>query len=189
MMQGLKSDIDMTSVSGSSLKSHNAEGFAIVRSSMEAAWVYRQNLRPDESRSAGAIAMWFLRKWAAEPENADARSPSRVAANRWAGWFFKQQNLLLRWNSACSVTQSCPTLCNPMDCSPSGSSVHGILQARILEWVAISSFKMKYYVQLKTDVRLGCSGRRAWIPHHFPRTLSSEVTHPPRALDSLKACI
>ena len=34
------------------------------------------------------------------------------------------------------VTQSCPTLCDPMDCSPPGSSVHGILQARILEWVA-----------------------------------------------------
>ena len=36
------------------------------------------------------------------------------------------------------VDQSHPTLCNAMDCSPSGSSVHGILQARILEWVAIS---------------------------------------------------
>ena len=35
------------------------------------------------------------------------------------------------------VTQSCPTLCDSMDCSPPGSSVHGILQARILEWVAI----------------------------------------------------
>ena len=34
--------------------------------------------------------------------------------------------------------QSCLTLCNAMDCSPPGSSVHGILQARILEWVAIS---------------------------------------------------
>ena len=33
----------------------------------------------------------------------------------------------------------CPTLCNPMDCNPSGSSVHGILQARILEWVAFPS--------------------------------------------------
>ena len=33
--------------------------------------------------------------------------------------------------------QSCPTLCNPMDCSPPGSSLRGILQARILEWVAI----------------------------------------------------
>ena len=36
------------------------------------------------------------------------------------------------------VTQSWPTLCNPVECSPPGSSVHGILQARILEWVAIS---------------------------------------------------
>ena len=35
------------------------------------------------------------------------------------------------------VAQSCLTLCNPMHCSPPGSSVHGILQARILEWVAI----------------------------------------------------
>ena len=33
------------------------------------------------------------------------------------------------------VAQSCPTLCDPMDCSPPVSSVHGILQARILEWV------------------------------------------------------
>ena len=35
--------------------------------------------------------------------------------------------------------QSCPTLCNLMDCSPPGSSVHGILQARILGWVAMPS--------------------------------------------------
>ena len=35
------------------------------------------------------------------------------------------------------VAQSCLTLCDPIDCSPPGSSVHGILQARILEWVAI----------------------------------------------------
>ena len=35
------------------------------------------------------------------------------------------------------VTQSCLTLCDPMDCSPPVSSVHGILQVRILEWVAI----------------------------------------------------
>ena len=35
------------------------------------------------------------------------------------------------------VAQSCPTLCDPRDYSPPGSSVHGLLQARILEWVAI----------------------------------------------------
>ena len=36
-----------------------------------------------------------------------------------------------------TMAQSCPTLCDPMDCRPSGSSDHGILQAKILEWVAI----------------------------------------------------
>ena len=36
------------------------------------------------------------------------------------------------------VAQSCPTLCNSMDCSPPGSSVRGIFQARVLEWVAIA---------------------------------------------------
>ena len=40
--------------------------------------------------------------------------------------------------SESEVTQSCPTLCDPMDGSLSGSAVHGIFQARILEWAAIS---------------------------------------------------
>ena len=46
----------------------------------------------------------------------------------------------VEYNSLChtSVAQSCPTFCDLMDCSPPGSSVHGILQAKILEWVAIS---------------------------------------------------
>ena len=39
------------------------------------------------------------------------------------------------------VAQSCPTLCDLMDCSPPGSSVHGILQARTLEWVVIPFFR------------------------------------------------
>ena len=39
---------------------------------------------------------------------------------------------------ACSVAMPSPSLCDPMDCSPPGSSVHGISQTRILEWVAIS---------------------------------------------------
>ena len=40
--------------------------------------------------------------------------------------------------SESEVAQSCPTLCDPMDCSLPGSSVHGIFQVRVLEWVAIS---------------------------------------------------
>ena len=45
-----------------------------------------------------------------------------------------QENLLY---ISSEVTQSCPTLCNPMNCSLPGSSVHGIFQSRVLEWIAI----------------------------------------------------
>ena len=45
----------------------------------------------------------------------------------------------MKSESESEVAQSCPTLCDPMDCSPPGSSVLEILQARVLEWVAISS--------------------------------------------------
>ena len=50
----------------------------------------------------------------------------------------------MKRKSESEVTQSCPTLCNPMDCSPPSSSVHGIFQARVLEWVAINTSKIKW---------------------------------------------
>ena len=50
------------------------------------------------------------------------------------------------------VTQLCLTLCHPMDCSLPGSSVHGILQARILEWVAISFSRGSSQPRDKTQV-------------------------------------
>jgi len=50
------------------------------------------------------------------------------------------------------VTQSCLTLCDPMDCSPPGSSVHGILQARILEWVAMPSSRGSSQPKDRTQV-------------------------------------
>jgi len=43
--------------------------------------------------------------------------------------------------SESEVAQSCPTLSNPMDCSPPGSSIHGIFQAGVLEWGAIALSK------------------------------------------------
>ena len=57
----------------------------------------------------------------------DEDRPSSCTAN---SWFFPPESE--------SVAQSCPTLFDPMDCSVLGSSVHGISQARILEWIAIS---------------------------------------------------
>ena len=44
----------------------------------------------------------------------------------------------MKVKSECEVTQSCPTLRDPMDCSLPGSSVHGIFQARVLEWGAVA---------------------------------------------------
>ena len=54
--------------------------------------------------------------------------------------------------------QSCPALCGPMDCSPPGSSVHGILQPRILEWVAVSSSRGSSGTMDRTHV--SCIGRQ-----------------------------
>ena len=44
----------------------------------------------------------------------------------------------ISFSCVCLATQLCLTLCDPIDCNPSGPSVHGMLQARLLEWVAIS---------------------------------------------------
>ena len=49
-------------------------------------------------------------------------------------------------------TQSCPALCDPMDCNPPGSSVHGILRARILEWVAIPFSSGSFQPKAQTQV-------------------------------------
>ena len=58
--------------------------------------------------------------------------------------------------AAAKSLQSCPTLCDPIDCSPPGSPIHGILQARTLEWVAISfsnAWKGKVKVKSLSRVR------------------------------------
>ena len=62
-------------------------------------------------------------------------------------------------NCESEVTQSCPTLCDPVDCSPPGSSIHGILLARILAWVAISFSRGSSRPRDWTQVCL-ISGRR-----------------------------
>ena len=59
-----------------------------------------------------------------------------------------------RWKRRCVCAQSRPTLCDPMDCNLPGSSVDGILQARILEWVPIpfSNFQGNFPTQGLTRV-------------------------------------
>ena len=62
-----------------------------------------------------------------------------------------------------SSLQSCPTLCDPMDCSPPGSSVHGLLQARILEWVAMPCSRGSSWPRDRTQVSYASRvGRWPW---------------------------
>ena len=70
----------------------------------------------------------------------------------------------IKVKSESEVTQSCPTLCDPMDCSLLASSVHGIFQARVLEWGAIA-FGYKDQVQLFEQYRYSSlNWRRKWQP-------------------------
>ena len=69
------------------------------------------------------------------------------------------------------VIQLCPTFCNPMDCSSPGSSVHGILQARILEWVAIPFSRGSSQPRAQTQV--SCIAGRCftiWATREAPKS-------------------
>ena len=75
----------------------------------------------------------------ATPQTAAHQAPPSLGFSKQAHWsglhFFLQ---CMKVKSESEVTQSCPTLHDPMGCSLPGSSVHGIFQARVLEWGAIA---------------------------------------------------
>ena len=76
------------------------------------------------------------------------------------------------------VSQSCPALCNPLDCKPPGSSVHGILQARILEWISRSSSRGSFQ-RLNPDL-LHCR----WILYPLSHLGSPHsFVHPSKSFD------
>ena len=64
------------------------------------------------------------------------------------------QEELLEVAMCVQLLQSCPSLCDSMDCSPSGSSVRGIIQARILEWVVISFSIEELYIKDLHDTHI-----------------------------------
>ena len=73
------------------------------------------------------------------PATAAQQAPLSLGFSRqehWNGLPFPFQ--CMKVESESEVTQSCPTLSDPMDCSLPGSSIHGIFQARVLEWGAIA---------------------------------------------------
>ena len=69
--------------------------------------------------------------------------------------------------------QSCPIVCNPMDCSPPGPTVHGIFQARILEQVAIFYSRLYSWPRVQTHIScISCIGRQISLPlSHLRRSL------------------
>ena len=74
--------------------------------------------------------------------------------------------------SAAKSLQSCPTLCDPIDGSPAGSPVPGILQARTLEWVAISfSNACKWKVKVKSPSRMGLLATPWTAAHQAPPSM------------------
>ena len=79
----------------------------------------------DRTKSKGSFLRKKGRAWSTEKSSVGTRRHSPPSNSPCCG--------------CCLVTQSRPTLCDPMDYSPPGSSVHGILQARILKWVAMPS--------------------------------------------------
>ena len=89
---------------------------------------------------------------------------------------------LTSWDLCCRnkiVCQSCLTLCNSMDCSSPGSSAHGILQARILEWVAVPFSRGSS--RLRDQIRVSCITSRfftIWATregYSIPRNRNSQV--------------
>ena len=76
------------------------------------------------------------------------------------------------------VAQSCPALCDPTDCSPPGSSVHGILQARTLEWVAIPFSRRPPKTRIKPGSPALQAGSLPSEPPGKPRVLAPTQLHP-----------
>ena len=83
---------------------------------------------------------YILVKWMVKPSFTDIQRCFCVLKLTAKIFFMGNWLIFLLIDCVCAKSlQSCLTLCDPMDCNPPDSSVHGILQARILEWVAISS--------------------------------------------------
>ena len=79
----------------------------------------------------------------------------------------------MKVKSESEVAQSCPTLSDPMNCSPPGSSIHGIFQARVLEWGAIAFSILSFYY-LPQFLCIVWFGRLSYLSLLFPGTLYSD---------------
>ena len=98
-------------------------------------------------------------------------SPSK---NTGVGCHFLLQCMKVKSES--EVAQSCPTLSDPMDCSPPGSSVHGIFQSRVLEWGAIAFSELRVQTCLKYGAILELIAS-PWNPVDHQSHFTSQAPH------------
>ena len=90
----------------------------------------------------------------------------RGGREKLGGWGYQ-----IHCDVLCLVTQSCPTLCDPTDCSPSGSSVRGIFLARLLEWVDIYSSRGSSWPKNQTGIFCVSGTGRGILFHWATRKL------------------
>ena len=111
------------------------------------------------------VSNYFKYKWIKCPNQNTEISRMDLKKKAWPNYMLSIRDWLLK--------RSSPTLCDPMDCSPRGSSVHGILHTRILEWVAISFSR-------------GCSRARDWtqLSHNAGRLFTNWATRETLIRDS-----
>ena len=132
---------------------------------MRETWVRslgREDSLEKETATHSSILAWKM-PWTEEPGGLQSTGSKESDTTAWLHYLHNNNHTDTRWCAlcilhrlnlttvlwgkvCCLVTKSCLTLCNLMDCSPPGSSVHGILQAGILEWGAISYSRDRTWV-------------------------------------------
>ena len=126
-------------------------------------WVAPSCLFATPGSSVHGILQARVLEWVAIPSSRGSSPPrdgthiSCISMCILYHWATRAAHLLLQLALSLAA-QLCPALCDPVDCSPPGSSVHGILQARILEWVTTLSFRGSFQPSDWTQVS-GITGR------------------------------
>ena len=100
-------------------------------------WSLSQENPQEGIATHSSISAWRI-PWTQKPGRIQSTGSPRVGHVEVSEQMCMHYIACFRFESESEVAQLCPTLCDPMDCSLLGSSIHGTFQARVLEWVAIS---------------------------------------------------
>ena len=151
---------------------------------MQETWVrfLGQEDPPEKEMATHSCILAWRIPWTEEPGGQQSMGSQRVGPN----WATKQQQQRVPFLLflLVLVVQSCLTLCDLMDYSPPGSSDHGILQARILEWVSVSFYRGSFWPRDWTQVFCIAgrffpfwTTREAYVPILETRLLPASIPH------------